>query len=321
MQALLHYRIFAVPVLQHLMSFALVPKTTEHMENLAVQGITRSPFNTFPCGSINFITDVGFPCEAPDLATTNLAALARTAITSEVFVSARARHYSDDLPDEARLHPRSVTWFSTSVFAALLQAYNHVHAIPIAITDGTTSNLQAHLYAALRQRVQPGPWPSLLFRRGQRWMPEFGRDDAAQTLRGVRRMSELRPYSMVFGFLRVFLNGVPTAARMKGGEKPCLLCGWAGGDRVEHLVQCDALSPFLARHCPNIFLQQGPVLRHKALCLITPGISDDLIREVCLHCSVLFYVHAQLRHGATSTPLALAEARLRQLQTRHVALR
>jgi hypothetical protein len=321
MQALSHYRIFAFPVLQHLMSYTMVPKSTQHMENLAVQGITRSPFNTFPSGSVNSLTDVGFRCEAPNLAITNLAALARTAITSDIFVAARTRHYSDNLPDEARLHPRNVVWFDTSVFAALLKAYEHIHAIPISIVDYSTTHLQAHLYAALRQRAQPGPWPSLLVRRGRRWFPEWCAEDAARTLRGIWRMSQLRPHPMLLCYLRVLLNGVPTAARMQGSDQACLLCGWPTGDRIEHLVQCTALSPFLVRHCPHLCLHQGPVMRHQALCLVAPNMSDDLIADVCLYACVIFDVHCKLRHGSISDPLALAEARLRQLQTRHVSLR
>jgi hypothetical protein len=321
MQALLHYRVFAVPVLQHLMSYSIVPKATQQMENLAVQGLTKSPFNTFPCGAVNSLVDIGYPREAPSLTTINIAALARTALTSEVFAAARARHFSDDLPDDALLHPRTVSWFDDSSFFALLTAYDHIHKLPIRIADLPHQHLQWHLAAAIRRNSTPGPWPNLLHRRVQRWLPGASREDIGYTMKHLLVMSAKRPHQMLLNFVRVILNGLPTAARVQGGDAPCLLCTWHGGDRVEHLGHCDALVDFFARHCPALQLFQGPVLRHRVLCLVQPDMPDHLIFEACLMGNILYSVHTWLRHGATSTPDELAEARLRQLRVRHAMLR
>jgi hypothetical protein len=320
-QALLHYRVFAVSVLQHLMSYANVPKETKHMENLAVQGLTRSPFNTFPCGSINSLTDVGYPREAPGLTTTNTAALARTALTSAAFVEARKRYYSDEVSDDALLHPREVPWLEDSSFIALLTAYDTVHKLPIHINTLPAQHLQGHLAAALRKQITPGPWPALLYRRLQRWLPDTTHDDINYVIKHIQAMSTRLPPAMVMNFLRVILNGLPAAARVQGGEAPCILCCWPGGDRVEHLVHCAALAGFIASHCPTLRMFPGPVLRHRVLCLVIPGMSDNAIFDACLMCNILFFVHTKIRHGSQCAPAALAEARLRQLRVRHAVLR
>jgi hypothetical protein len=321
MQALLHYRVFAVSVLQHLMSFTNVPKEAKHMENLALQGLTNSPFNTFPCGSVSSLTDIGCPREAPNLTTTNTAALARTALTSAAFAAARNRYYCEDVPDDALLHPREVAWLEDSCFMALLTAYDIIHKLPIHISDLPVQHLQGHLAAALRKEIKPGPWPSLLHRRAQRWLPGITRDGVTYTMKHLRIMSARRPLPMIMNFLRVMLNGLPTAARMQGSEAPCILCGWPGGDRVEHLVHCDALVGFVAKHCPALCLFPGPVLRNRALCLVMPDMPENVIFDVCLLCNILCFVHRMIRHGSKSAPAALAEARLRQLRVRHAVLR
>jgi hypothetical protein len=320
-QALLHYRIFAVSVLQHLMSFTNMPKATLHMENLAVQGLTRSPFNTFPCGSINALTDIGYPFEAPNLVTINTAALGRTVLTSAAFAAARDQYFSDDLPDDALLHPRDVPWLANSSFMALLNAHDHIHKLPICIRDLPVQHLQGHLAAAIRLSLKSGPWPSLLHRRALRWLPNISRDDVVHTFRHLQHMSAKRPHPMIMNYLRVMLNGLPTAARVQGGESPCLFCGWPGGDRCEHLVQCCALTAFCAEHCPALHGFQGPVLRNRVLCLAQPDMPERLLFDVCLFCNIVFFVHTKARHGSTSSPSALAEARLRQLRVRHAVLR
>jgi hypothetical protein len=326
-QALLHYRIFAVSVLQHLLSFSEAPKHTFHMENLATQGMTRGPFNTFPSGCLSYLTDIGYPHEAPSIGLTNIAALARTALTSDVFQVARGRHlsedvhYSDDVPDEARLHPRDVDWFSGSVFAALLRAYDRVHQLPTAINGIPAAHLQAYLYATLRKKASPGPWPGLLLRRLHRWIPGCAAAETSIIMSNLLRMSAMMPHPMVFTYLRVFLNGVATPARMQGGSHPCLWCGWAAGDRVEHMIHCQSLTVFLQRHCPHLFVQPGPILRNRIFSLVTPLMSDMLLRDVCVFACILYHVYNSVRHGAKSTPIDLAEARLRQLRVRHAKLR
>jgi endonuclease/exonuclease/phosphatase family metal-dependent hydrolase len=320
-QGLLHYRVFAVPVLQHLMSYSAVPKAMRHMENLAIQGLTHSPFNTFPCGAVSSLTDIGYPREAPSLVTLNTAALARTALTSAAFAAARARYYSDDLPDDALLHPREVPWLADSSFNALLTAYEHIHKLPINISDLPIQHLQGHLAAAIRRSIRPGPWPSLLHRRAYRWLPDTTSTEIGFTMQHIHSMSRLRPHPMVLNYLRVILNGLPTASRMQGSDSPCILCRWPGGDRVEHLVQCEALMAFTARHCPDLHRFQGPVIRHRVICLVMPAMPDKLLFDVCLFCNIIYSVHTAIRHGASSAPAELAEARLRQLRVRHASLR
>jgi hypothetical protein len=320
-QALLHYRVFAVPVLQHLMSFTNMPKTTQHMENLAVQGLTRSPFNTFPCGAITSLSDTGYPREAPNLVTINTAALGRTALTSAAFAAARDQYLSDDLPDDALLHPRAVPWLADSSFIALLNAHDRIHKLPINIRDLPVQHIQGHLAAVIRRSIKPGPWPSLLHRRAQRFLPNISPDEITHTLRHLQHLSGRRPHPMILNYLRVILNGLPTAARIQGGDYPCILCGWPGGDRIEHLVHCCALAAFCAEHCPALHVYQGPILRHRVLCLAQRDMPERLLFDVCLFCNIVYFVHTTIRHGATSTPSALAEARLRQLRVRHAMLR
>jgi endonuclease/exonuclease/phosphatase family metal-dependent hydrolase len=223
MQALVHYRVFAAPVLQHLLSYTNIPKGTLHMENLALQGLTHGPFNTFPSGTVSSLADLGFPLEAPRLATTNTAALARTALTSSAFAAARNRYYSDSLPDEALLHPRVVTWLADTSFMALLTAYDTVCGIPSCITDIPAQHIQAHIASILRRRILPGPWPAVILRRLQRWIPGALAADAQCTIENIKVMSVKRPPAMVFDFVRVLLNGVTTDARMQGGM-PHVFC-------------------------------------------------------------------------------------------------
>jgi hypothetical protein len=270
----------------------------KHMENLAVQGLTNSPFNTFPCGAINSLTDLGYPREAPSLTITNTAALARTALTSAAFATARDRFYSDDLPDDALLHPREVPWLADSSFMALLDAYNQMHKLPLRISDLPVTYIQGHLSAALRKAVKVGPWPSLLHRRLQRFVPEVTGDEVANTMKHINDMSGRMPHSMVLNFLRIILNGLPTAARTQGGNAPCLLCGWPGGDRIEHILHCTVLAHVVADKCNAICLFPGPVLRHRVVCLVIPGMSLSIISDVCVLCNVLYSVDTARRHGA-----------------------
>jgi hypothetical protein len=320
--ALQRYRIFAVSVLGHLAQFAQLPVSLLRMEELAVQGLSRGPHNVFSVRSLCYLKDLGCPLEAPQLQHINRASLVRAATSSQEFFRARDRFNSDDLPDDALLHPRSVSWFSDSCFAAMLEAYESVTAIPIHLEALPTASFQAELVNQLRARTSPGPWPALLQRRLLRWLPGFAPADVHIVLANLREAFARLPAPLVLSALRVVLNGLCTAARLQGAESPCLLCGWPAGDCVEHLVHCASLVSFVQSSCPAIFRHQGPALRHRVLCFAVPSMSTHLLGDVVVFCDVVYFIHNSRRHCSNGpSPAELATARLRQLELRHVSLR
>jgi endonuclease/exonuclease/phosphatase family metal-dependent hydrolase len=317
-----HYQIFAVSVLSHLMQVSKAPKRVQQMENLAVQGLNRGPHNTFPSGALGRLSDIGCPFEAPRLEIVNRAALARAAFSSEEFLAARRRHLSDDLPDDSLLHPRPVLWEASSCFMAMCEAYDAVTAIPISIKDFPRQSVQACLVWELRSRAGPGPWPGILRRRLRRWLPEDRGFPISVVIDNITQAFGFLPASVVISSVRVLLNGLATPARMQGASQTCPFCGWAGGDRVEHLIHCSALVSFTARQCPDLHSRPGPVLRNQAMCFAIPNMSRPLLRDVAVFGEVLYFCYNAFKHGARQViPSELAHARLRQLQIRHVSLR
>jgi hypothetical protein len=135
-------------------------------------------------------------------------------------------------------------------------------------------------------------------------------DGVDHLIRNLQRMSRSRPHPLVFTYLRVFLNGVATSARMQGGQQPCLMCSWHAGDRAEHLLHCTSLSGFVRHHFPNFFVWAGPVLRNRAFSMRSLDPLGKLVCDFCVFAHVVHLVHNSMRHGATSTPDALVEARL-----------
>jgi hypothetical protein len=314
-QALRHYRVFAFSVLCHLAQFADIPQHIARMENLALQGLTKSPFNTFPSPSINTLCNIGAPLEAPSLAAMNTAALVRNATTSQIFFCARHRYQNDESDEEALIVRRPAEWASSSVVLCTEHAYERVIALPIDIDSLPSQGFQRALVATLRARV-PDPWHSLLHRRLIRWFSAVADPHVQRLLTNIRVAFSTLPQSAVMAWLRVVLNGIPTSARMQGGRASCLFCGWGEGDRVEHMVHCPSLANFVRNQMPQLASWEGPVARPLAVCLQFPASSLQLLRETIVFGDVLYHTHRHIRHGSRCRPEELAQARVRYLAVR-----
>jgi hypothetical protein len=315
-QALRHYRVFAFSVLCHIAQFDEIPNDIRKMEGLALQCLTKGPFNTFTVGSLQCLTDIGASFEAPSLTIMNRAALVRNACSSAAFFRARHRFQNDELDDEALIVKRSAAWSQTSVFLRMLAAYEATIALPIQLETLPASGFQRALTAAFRKRV-PTPWPALLRRRLRRWIPDATEEVACRALNNMRVAFAICPQTMVLALLRVVLNGLPTSARQQGGRTPCLLCGWAEGDCIEHIVHCPALRPIVSEILPHLASWEGPVRRHLAICLQFPAADVRLLREVITYGDVLYAVHTRRRHMSPALPADLARARIRQTRLRY----
>jgi hypothetical protein len=79
------------------------------------------------------------------------------------------RYYRDEIDPEAFLHPREGIWAVSSIFLAMLQAYEETVAIPIRIDLLPELGFQAALMKALRD-LNASPWPEIIRRRPGRWL-------------------------------------------------------------------------------------------------------------------------------------------------------
>jgi hypothetical protein len=286
------------------------------MEALALQCLTKGPYNTFPENTLHTLTNIGAPMEAPSLATMNRAALVRNAISSKVFFVAKDRYYNDELNENALIVKRKAKWADGSVFLRMLRAFEIVIRIPLDIDSLPSVGFQKALTAELRARVSD-PWPQLFMRRLERWIPNASEEHLRRITTNTQVAFSIFPQAIVFAWLRVVLNGVPTSARTQGGKSPCMLCTWVEGDSIEHLVQCPSLNGFVQRWLPLLAGRSGPVHRHHALCLQFPASNLQLLLETVVFGDVLYTVHTRIRHRSPSTPVDLAAARIRQLKIRH----
>jgi hypothetical protein len=313
--ALHYYKIFAASVLSHIMQFNKLPATFHKMESLALQGLTRGPHQVFPGDTLCHLTDIGARTEAPPLGLINIAAMVRTATSSAAFFRAKDTLATDDLPDDAFLHPRRVPWEDGACITALIDAFNYVYSIPVAIDTFEPHRFQAQLTAALRATCST-PWPALLRRRLLRWVNEVTQQDIATVIHNLKVAFCMLPASVVFDSLRFILNGLLTARRIGGSSSDCIFCGWTGGDAVEHLAHCPAFGPATRSLFPRLAQWEGPIRRPVALCLLIAS-DPTLVHEAVLFGAGLYYVHNMFRHGHCACPGDLLRARIRDLRTRH----
>jgi hypothetical protein len=315
-QALRHYRVFVFSILCHLAQYDEILTDILRMEALALQCLKKGPYNTFPEDALQTLINIGSLVEAPSLATMNLAALVRNAVSSKAFSLARDRFYREELDEDALIVKRKAQWASSSIFLRVLRAFEVAIRIPIDIDSLPNVGFQKALTTALRDRVSD-PWPLLFMRRLRRWIPNASEEHLRRIITNTQVAFSILPQSIVFAWLRVVLNGLPTSARTQGGRSPCLLCRWVEGDCIEHLVQCPSLNDSLQRWLPLFATRLGPVYRHQALCLQFPASNLQLLREVVLFGDILYTVHTRIRHHSPSSPGDLAVARIRQLKVRH----
>jgi hypothetical protein len=310
-----HYKVYALSTLAHLMQFSDLPPEVLHMETVALQGLTRGPFSTFPGTTLAALHDLGLSFEGPSAIEVNRAAMFRAAISSKVFFSCRSLYNGDNLPDDALLHPRSLDWEASSCFSALERNFRYITQIAPNIDPTPTDRMQETVHRLLRSR-RPSPWANLLLSRIGRWLQRPSPILVHLMLRRVADAAHVVPSEIIFAWLRLVLNGFPTTARMGPEAGPCHLCGALGLDRLEHVVHCDKLNDVISKHFPFLHRAPGPVLRWETLCLVNVPQCERSQREMFVFADFLFFALNAKRHGSKATPMELSQARRRAISRR-----
>jgi hypothetical protein len=201
----------------------------------------------------------------------------------------------DDAPDdlEARLHPREVPWADCSMMVALLDARNIVFRLPSPPALLPHFDLQSRTRAALRAN-RPRAWPAIFRKRLERhFPPEVCLELVQLVTSNLIRANVLLKPNIVLASVRLICNGLLTAARFQGGLGPCMLCGSAEGDTVEHLIHCTAITlPFAtAIGCWN-----GPFYGPRRACLAAV-LDDAMLAAACVINDMSAHALAVVRLG------------------------
>ena len=93
--------------------------------------------------------------------------------------------------------------------------------------------------------------------------------------------------------VRCMCNGLRTAARFQGGLGPCLLCGSAEGDTVEHLIHCTAITLPCAT---AIGWWNGPFFGPRRACLAAV-LDDAMLAAACVINDMSAHALAVVRLG------------------------
>jgi exonuclease III len=290
---LLHYHVFGASVLGYLLQLAEPPKQAYALERRILQYLTHGPWQALPNEGLLALSDLGFRDEPRAIRDCSVAARYRTSEQSTVFES--CRRMIDDAPDdlEARLHPREVPWAAGSMMVALLDARNIVFRLPSPPALLPHFDLQSRTRAALRAN-RPRAWPAIFRKRLERHFPPEDCLELVQLVTSnlIRANGLLKP-NIVLASVRLICNGLLTAARFQGGLGPCLLCGSAEGDTVEHLIHCTAITlPFATA----IGWWNGPFYGPRRACLAAV-LDDAMLAAACVINDMSAHALAVVRLG------------------------
>jgi hypothetical protein len=110
---------------------------------------------------------------------------------------------------------------------------------------------------------------------------------------------------------------LPTARRMRGQDVPCLFCGFAGGDCIEHLIHCPSVLAGYGEVLPCVLPWSGPVLGSRRVALADVSSISECLASVVAN-DLLVYAYTARQHGHSSHVVGLMRARMRTLRLRGV---
>jgi hypothetical protein len=293
------------------------------MEAKLVQGLARGPWNSWTAEGLHSLGDLGFRHEARSVAELTVAARARAALQSEAY------HRAIDListepanDDDVRLFPTLPEWAaSTAVMhmKAALDQLNSINDFDRARADDKAvlpTSVQALASKVLR-RHRPHPWRRLLQRRIWRLVPEADVTTVELIIHNLHTAATAFPAFSIFATLKLLLNALPTARRMRGSDEPCLFCLYSGGDCIEHMLHCPAILAGYADVFPFVLRWSGPNLGGKRAALALDCSISECLAFVVAN-DLLVYAYSARKHGHLGRAAGLMNTRLRILRLRGV---
>ena len=244
------YNMFCVSVLSYIWQLMAAPPQALIQEAYALQLLTAGPWNALPCSFLGRMETCGFKTGFADLATRNLAAMARTALhTSSTFSCMVRRLEMSTVEDEATLAPALLAWHKTSIVQQLEGAVRKT-----SILGTLDAKELLPLCVQFDVRV-------LLRKRLQRWLDHCNHSISisAAVERAVDVLKDLEgkvPPSVLAALWKTWCNGWCTSRRFQSDPRNCLLDAECGGSNdLEHYACCPATKRYLCNRVPH---QSGP---------------------------------------------------------------
>ena len=184
----------------------------------------------------------------------------------------------------------------------------------VGLDEVPRRRLQRMIASRIRERFSFDSF-GLFFRRAERWLEEGFLDgiDKAEAARrfklNIARIAGVVPEGVVLATVRLFCNAFPTTRRFQSEVRPCVCCGDAESDEVEHYVRCERIQDFSWRH-----LRAGWLSFSAHVLLVTDDEEVPLMAKTCVVNDCILHAIRARRinlHGASG--ISLMYGRLRRL--------
>ena len=248
-------------VLNHVLQFAPVSSELRVAIARAIAIAFRTPMNAIPTALLARLDILGLHPNVPLIDDLADAIVIRTIYASAVLEEARADLSNALGDDNALFHPPAAWWPLNGVIGHFRRVQERVdqrlHPPPLP-----GPHLQRRVMKALAQRTSAQDIARALRVRLHGVVANRASDDAASinyltnSFSAIRPLCSALPPSVLCSWVRTVANCWATSHRFSGVANPCLWgCGLVGGDRISHLLCCDALFSQWTEACPGASLR------------------------------------------------------------------
>ena len=302
----LQYNSLALSCLGFVSQLSLATKELLCRESSVLQGLTRSPYNTFSRNALVNMHKLGFPVSFKSVRATNHAAMFRAATyTSNIFMRALARYKCAKDSDELILRDLPSNYFGifeTPPIVCLLEnVVEHIgmpgyvrNAVRLAETEYNAhqksrtakGSIQKRLYEIYRDFTVPFVPRAYFARRMARWKKEWcylpePHILAERALNMIRHVFKRPIPCITSAIVKTLLNGWITGRRMRSCDaRRCRFGCVSADDSIEHYAVCAAVhvawEDFAGLPHPN-----GPL---GFLCLAQESSSIVKLRMAFIYC-------------------------------------